>query len=91
MIQHLPGADITSRQGMYYSLVANKVPGTGTGGGIRVKSLTSTDESGNVYKSKYTYDDPIKGGTSGITSFAPVKGSEVCSLPSRIAKPGCHL
>ena len=72
---------------MYYSLVANKVPGTGTGGGIRVKSLTSTDESNNVYKSKYTYDDPIKGGTSGITSFAPVKGVKYVAYQAELPSP----
>ena len=72
---------------MYYSLVANKVPGTGTGGGIRVKSLTSTDESNNVYKSKYSYDFPVKGGTSGITSFAPVKGVKYVAYQAELPSP----
>ncbi|WP_299363504.1 hypothetical protein [Winogradskyella sp.] len=75
------------RHGMYYNLVANKVPGSGTGGGVRVKTITAIDENANRYAIEHSYQDPIKDRTSGITSFAPVKGVKYVAYQAELPGP----
>lgn len=47
--------------------------GTPNGGGLRVASITIDDNAGNEYTTKYLYNNPTTGKTSGITSYAPRK------------------
>jgi len=70
-----------------YNLVANKVPGTGTGGGIRVAEIKTVDENLNEYATEYTYNDPIKNRTSGITSYAPIKGQKYVAYQAEVPGP----
>ncbi len=70
-----------------FKLMANKTPESGFGGGIRVKSIASVDESNNRYKTEYNYNDPVKGRTSGITSYAPIKGKKYIAYKTEIPGP----
>ncbi|MDH7445719.1 hypothetical protein [Aquimarina sp. 2201CG14-23] len=70
-----------------YNLLANRVPGSGTGGGIRVASLASIDENNNIYKTKYDYNHPIKNRTSGITSYAPIRSEKYVAYQSELPAP----
>lgn len=76
-----------SHHRMYYNLLANKVPGEGTGGGLRVKAITAIDESGNRFTTDYNYNHPTKGRTTGITSFAPVRGLKYIPYQSELPAP----
>lgn len=84
-----------------YKLLANKVPIQETGGGLRVKSITLKDENNNKYKTRYYYNTPIAGGSvagldktnlnyksSGITSYAPVRGTKFIPYQSQLPSPG---
>lgn len=72
---------------IYYNLLANKVPGEGTGGGLRVKAISAIDESGNRFTTEYNYNHPTKGRTTGITSFAPVRGLKYIPYQSELPAP----
>jgi hypothetical protein len=72
---------------MYFCILANRIPGEGTGGGLRVKSLSSVDELNYRYTTDYNYSDPIKARTSGITSFAPVRGLKYIAYQSEVPAP----
>ena len=79
-----------------YKILSNKTPEEDTGGGLRVKSITLSDESGNKYKTSYYYNRP---GTSkeknslgyissGITSYSPVRGQKFVPYQSELPTPG---
>lgn len=70
-----------------FKLLANRTPGSGTGGGIRVSEIKLVDESLNEYTSKYDYTDPVKNRISGITSYAPIKGEKYVAYQSQMPSP----
>ncbi len=56
------------------------------GGGVRVKSVSLTDDI-NEYKTTYSYESPVTGITSGITSYAP-GNSDIRYIPYKNILPG---
>ncbi|WP_299436988.1 hypothetical protein [uncultured Aquimarina sp.] len=76
-----------------YNLLASKVPEDETGGGLRVKEIKVSD--GNTsYRTQYDYSNPYEINnnnqprSSGITSFAPVKGLKYVPYRSELTPPG---
>ncbi|MFV0573494.1 MAG: hypothetical protein ACK5M1_13890 [Xanthomarina gelatinilytica] len=70
-----------------FKLLANRTPGTGTGGGIRVKEISTIDELDNKYSTNYNYSHPTLDRTSGITSYAPTKGEKYVAYRREIPAP----
>ncbi len=81
------GGGASRNHNMYYNILANRTPGEGTGGGLRVKAITSIDESNNRYTTEYDYNHPTKNRTSGITSFAPVRGLKYVPYQTELPAP----
>ncbi len=79
--------DIPDSFNLMYKLLANRVPEDETGGGLRIKELRTYDNN-NVYKVQYDYSHPTKGGSSGITSYAPVNGLKFIPYETEIPSPG---
>lgn len=75
------------RHHMYYGIVANKVPGEDTSGGLRVYELTVSDENGNNYTTQYDYKFPGTQISSGITPFAPVRGTKYVPYQTELPPP----
>lgn len=76
-----------------YKLLANKVPLEETGGGLRVKRITTEDPSNNsTYNIDYDYNypdfHPRNGSSSGITSYNPVNGLVYVPYRSELPTPG---
>lgn len=70
-----------------YNLLANKVPIDQTGGGLRVKQLTTT-EGNNQYRVKYDYTNPYTNQSSGITTYAPARGVNYVPYKTELPGPG---
>ncbi|MBC7525144.1 MAG: hypothetical protein H7239_11980 [Flavobacterium sp.] len=86
-IDEIPVAGNPNHHSMYYAILANRIPGEGTGGGIRVKSITAVDENKQRFTTEYSYNDPILNRSSGITSFAPVRGLKFVPYQSEMPAP----
>src|SRR5690606_19312900 len=71
-----------------YKLLANKVPPGKSGGGLKVKDIVVKDNFGNEYITRYEYNDPFKGRTSGITSFNPIRGEVYVPYQNELPGPG---
>ncbi|WP_431165686.1 hypothetical protein [Tenacibaculum halocynthiae] len=81
------GSSSRSNHVMYYGLIANKTPIGDTGGGIRAKSIATYSDTGDFFKVKYSYNDPYKERTSGITSYAPVRGYKYITYQAELPGP----
>jgi hypothetical protein len=82
-----PAGGASRNHNMYFNLLANRTPGEGTGGGLRVKAITSIDEVNNRYTTEYDYNHPTKNRTTGITSFAPVRGFKYVPYQTELPSP----
>jgi len=79
-------------------ILANRVPTDQTGGGLRIKSLVVTDELQNQYNTEYFYNVPNTSEdpsltsyrSSGITSFAPVRGEKYVPYQAMLPSAGVN-
>jgi|GEM_PF-968235 len=81
-----PSNDSHSSYHFTFKFVANKVP-DGKGGGIRVKKISTVNETGQKFATEYSYGHPKKERTSGITSYAPKMGSQYIAYQTEIPGP----
>ena len=72
---------------MYIGLIANKTPVADSGGGIRAKSIATYSNTGEFFKVAYNYDHPTMERSSGITSYAPVRGYKYVAYQSELPGP----
>ncbi len=84
-----PSDNNSNKFNLKYKLLANKVPPGTSGGGLRVKDIVVNDGvGGSEYITRYNYDNPTKGRTSGITSFNPVRGEVYVPYQNELPGPG---
>jgi hypothetical protein len=100
VIPHIGGClfnnNCPDHHSIVYKLLANKVPTSQTGGGLRVRSITLNDENNHHYRTSYYYNVP--GSTkqknqgnyisSGITSYSPIRGTKFVPYQSELPSPG---
>lgn len=72
---------------MYYNIISNRTPVGDMGGGLRAKAIETHSATGEITKLAYDYDDPIKNRTSGITSYAPVRGYKYVAYQAEVPGP----
>lgn len=78
---------------MSFGIIANRIPIADTGGGIRAKSISTHSATGDFFKVQYDYKDPNKldndglNRSSGITSYAPVRGYKYVAYQSELPGP----
>ncbi len=81
------GSSNRKRHTMYYGLIANRTPKADMGGGIRAKSVATHSNTGEFFKVEYSYDHPVEGRSSGITSYAPVRGYKYVAYQAELPGP----
>ncbi|TCK68077.1 hypothetical protein DFQ05_1862 [Winogradskyella wandonensis] len=70
-----------------FKLLANKIPESETGGGLRVSEVRTISDA-KTYKIKYDYSHPTENRSSGITSYAPVDGLKFVPYETEVPGPG---
>ncbi len=80
------GEDSNSSWTFNFKVMANKVPGSGFGGGIRVAKINTVCGTEKLV-TEYNYNHPTKNRTSGITSYAPSKGIKYVAYRTELPGP----